>query len=94
MTNTAQAVLMISGALAAGYAVAALFFLRFYRDTRDRLFLYFAVAFGLLSVQRVTLAWASQHDQGTLIYYLVRLAAFLIILAAIIDKNRPRAKRD
>ena len=91
MTNDAL-VLLISGALAAGYAVAALFFLRFYRDTRDRLFLYFAVAFALLTVQRVTLAWAAQTGRGTAVHYVIRLAAFLIILAAIIDKNRPRAQ--
>lgn len=87
--NNVAAVLMISGLLAAGYAVAGLFFLRFYRDTRDRLFLFFAVAFGLLTIQRITIPWAAQHEQGTTIFYLLRLAAFLIILAAIIDKNRP-----
>lgn len=88
--NIAGAVLLISGVLAAGYAVAALFFLRFYRDTRDRLFLYFAVAFAMLTIQRITIPWAAQHEQGTTIFYMMRLAAFLIILAAIIDKNRPR----
>jgi membrane-associated PAP2 superfamily phosphatase len=92
MSSSVAAVLVISGVLSAGYAVAALFFARFYRDTRDRLFLYFAVAFGLLAVQRVTLAWASHNGDATLVYYIVRLAAFLIILAAIVDKNRPRAR--
>ena len=45
----------MAGAIIAGYAVAALLFLRFWRDTRDRLFATFAGAFALLSVQRALL---------------------------------------
>ena len=79
---------LIAGALAAGYAVAGLFFLRFWSRTRDRLFLMFAVAFWLLSVQRIaTVVTASWLEDSTSLYVL-RLVAFLIILVAIIDKNR------
>lgn len=79
---------LISGTLAAGYAVVALFFLRYWATSRDRLFLMFAGAFGLLSVQRVAISLTESwmEDQSTL--YLIRLVAFLLILAAIIDKNR------
>ncbi len=76
---------LISGVLVAGYLVAALFFLRFRRETGDRLFLVFSVAFALLAVQRLALALTTRDE--TLIYGL-RLLAFLLILAAIIDKNR------
>ncbi len=79
---------LIAGALAAGYAVASLFFLRFYRDTRDRLFVMFSIAFLLLAVQRVVLAIVSDDQEFTPWVYGLRLIAFLIILAAIIDKNR------
>jgi hypothetical protein len=79
---------VLSGALVAGYAVAALFFLRFWRDTRDQLFVLFAAAFGLLSLQRIALAWAAITERDTMIYYILRLAAFLLILVAIINKNR------
>jgi uncharacterized membrane protein len=76
---------LISGVLVAGYLVAALFFLRFRRETGDRLFLVFSVAFAILAVQRMALALTTRNE--TLIYGL-RLLAFLLILAAIIDKNR------
>ena len=80
--------LVISGALIMGYLVAATFFIRFWRVTADRLFGMFGTAFLLLALQRVALvAW--QGSTGTTIWlYALRLLAFLIILAAIIDKNR------
>jgi hypothetical protein len=79
---------LISGALFAGYSVAALFFLRFWVTSRDRLFAMFAAAFGILAVQRIALALTRTvvEDQSTL--YLLRLLAFIIILVAIVDKNR------
>ncbi len=76
---------LISGILVAGYLVAALFFLRFRRETGDRLFLVFSIAFAILAVQRLALALTTRSE--TLIYGL-RLLAFVLILAAIIDKNR------
>ncbi|HEX8391157.1 MAG TPA: DUF5985 family protein [Longimicrobium sp.] len=79
---------LIAGALAAGYAVASLFFARFYRETRDRLFVMFSVAFLLLALQRVVLALVSDDPALLPWVYGLRLVAFVIILAAIIDKNR------
>ncbi|HEX5972926.1 MAG TPA: DUF5985 family protein [Gemmatimonadaceae bacterium] len=88
MTNTQQAALFISGLLTSGYAVAALFFLRFWRRTGDRLFAFFSASFALLVVQRVLLAWAASGNVDADWLYLVRLLAFALILFAIIDKNR------
>lgn len=82
---------IIAGALAMGYAVAGTFFLRFWRDTSDRLFALFALAFALLAVQRLLLAMFQEHPFAPNLY-LVRLAAFVIILLAIIDKNRARRR--
>jgi hypothetical protein len=79
---------MLSGMLVAGYVVTALFFLRFWRQTRDRLFACFAAAFALLAVQRVALYSATVEGADTTWLYVVRLAAFLLILWAIVDKNR------
>ena len=79
---------VIAGALAMAYAVAGLFFLRFWKRTHDRLFAIFASAFWLLGVQRVGLAAAAYHDFDTTWLYGLRLLAFVLILAAIIDKNR------
>ena len=79
---------LISGALMMGYFVVGLYFLRFWRDTRDRLFGIFAAAFWLLAAQRAALALSDDPMGEQLLLYSVRLLAFVLILAAIIDKNR------
>lgn len=88
MSAHASTILMLSGALVAGYLVAALFFLRFWRETRDRLFGYFAGSFALLALQRIALEWSVMRHADTTANYLLRLAAFVMILIAIVDKNR------
>lgn len=80
----------ISGVLLMGYAVSALFFARFWRETGDRLFLGFTAGFALLAIQRASLAFAHLLPLSPTWYYVVRLLAFLVILAAIVDKNRAR----
>ena len=79
---------LIAGALAAGYAVAGLFFAKFWSRTRDRLFAMFAVAFWLLAIQRLAIVLSERWLEDTTPFYVLRLAAFLLILFAIIDKNR------
>lgn len=79
---------VLAGAVTAGFVVAALFFLRFWRDTRDSLFLFFATAFLLLGVSQLVLALGSVPDEYRAWVYLGRLAAFLLILAGILRKNR------
>jgi membrane-associated PAP2 superfamily phosphatase len=78
----------LSGAVALGFAACALFFLRFWRRTREELFLAFAIAFLLLGVGQTILALASipTEERGAL--YLIRLAAFALILVAIYRKNQ------
>jgi hypothetical protein len=81
-----------AGAIAMGFAIAGLFFLRFWRQTRDRLFAFFAVAFVILAVNRVgTGVFPVNEEQGDHLYW-VRFFAFLMILLAIIDKNRSRKR--
>lgn len=80
---------IMAGAIVMGYAVAGLFFLRFWRETRDRLFLAFAVAFWMLGIQRMALIVVPEPAVDTVTsLYLIRLAAFVLILLAILDKNR------
>jgi hypothetical protein len=84
--------MFLRGAIAMGNLVAGLFFLRFWRQTHDRLFLIFAAAFGLLSLGRVAVVLFG-HDVSearTSLVYLIRLVAFVLIIAAIVDKNRAR----
>jgi hypothetical protein len=78
----------LMGAIAMASCAAALFFLRFWRETRDRLFAIFAVSFLLLGVTRIGLVWQGAQAEGLTHWYWVRLAAFLLILLAIADKNR------
>jgi hypothetical protein len=79
---------LISGATAAGYSVCALFFLRFWRTTRDRLFVVFSAAFWLLALQRLALGLLEPLEEWRTGWYLLRLLAFLLILGALVDKNR------
>ena len=79
---------LVTGAIVMGYAVTGLFFLRFWRQTRDRLFLIFAMSFWLQGLQRLALAVTSPLFETDTGFYLVRLFAFLLILGAIVDKNR------
>ncbi len=78
----------MSGAIVTGYAVACAFFLKFWRQTHDRLFAIFALAFATLAVQRIALAFASWEGERQVQIYSVRLLAFVLILGAIIDRNR------
>jgi hypothetical protein len=78
----------MAGASAVLAAVAALFFLRFWRMSGDRFFLLFALAFAVLAGNRIALT-VIPREQDTWIYTL-RLIAFAVIIVAIVDKNRPR----
>jgi hypothetical protein len=78
----------LMGSIAMASVVAALFFLRFWRDTGDRLFLIFAASFFLLAATRIGLALSQVHSEGQTHWYWVRLVAFVLILLAIVDKNR------
>src|SRR5262245_41679483 len=76
------------GALVMGSFVVGLFFLRYWRATRDRLFALFALAFWALGVNWLGLALLATTHEARTAFYLVRLVAFLLILGAIVDKNR------
>jgi putative Ca2+/H+ antiporter (TMEM165/GDT1 family) len=80
--------LFLNGATFMGCIVAAVYFLRFWRETRDRLFVLFAIAFAVLAMNRAALALSHLTAESTPYFYLVRLAAFLLIAFAVIDKNR------
>jgi Family of unknown function (DUF5985) len=78
----------VSGATMAASLVIAVFFFRYWSQTRDRLFLGFALGFAVFAVSRLILAFLEEDDEGRVFVYGLRLLAFLLILAAIIDKNR------
>lgn len=78
----------LSGAVAAGFFVAGLFFLRFWKRTRDSLFVAFAFAFWLLGLTQALLALTDIPVEERSWLYLLRLAAFSLILVSIGLKNR------
>lgn len=82
------------GVLAMASSVAALFFLRFWRESRDRLFGFFALAFAGLAANWVGLAIIDHpNNEARQEYaYVVRLLAFVILIIGIIDKNRRRGR--
>lgn len=81
----------LSGIIIMGCWIAGLFFLKFWRKSRERLFLFFAMAFWLLGCERIIpIAIADPRTEPHTFIYLIRLVAFALILYAIIDKNRSR----
>ncbi|HVB35916.1 MAG TPA: DUF5985 family protein [Candidatus Acidoferrales bacterium] len=66
---------------------AGVFFLKFWRHTRDSLFLAFAIAFIVEGLNRAAVLFAARPNEGSPLIYIVRLFAFLLILAAILKKN-------
>lgn len=84
--------LMLLGAIAMASLVAGLFFLRFWRDTRDRLFLWFAISFLIEGLNRAALGLSEDPNEGRPFFYFVRFLSFLLILIAIVQKNLPSGK--
>ena len=78
----------LSGAIVMGFLVAGLFFLRFWTRTRESLFIAFALAFWLLGLMQALLVFADIPDEERSWLFLLRLAAFALILASIALKNR------
>lgn len=76
------------GIIVTASLVTAAFFFRFWRKTRDSFFLSFAAAFAIEGVNRIAFLAIDQPSEGSPAIYLVRLVAFLLILVAIIAKNR------
>lgn len=84
------------GIALATFAFSAVFFLKFWKASRDKFFLYFCTACGLLAFERfvilcVTYQHVGPHQAEISIWvYLIRLFAFSVIMGAIIEKNRSR----
>lgn len=69
-------------------AIAGAFFLKFWRKTGDLLFLGFAAAFIIEGINRISFLFLPQPNEGSPLVYTVRLFSYLLILAAIVHKNR------
>jgi hypothetical protein len=78
----------LSGAITMGFLVAGFFFLRFWKRTRESLFLAFAAAFWLLGLDQALLTFTNIPVEERSWLFLLRLAAFSLILVSIWRKNR------
>jgi hypothetical protein len=81
---------LVQGAIAMACAVASLCFYRFWGQTRDRFFLFFAVSFAIAAVERVALGLSRTTVEGEPLFYVLRLVTHALIIVAIVDKNRRR----
>ncbi|HEX4004677.1 MAG TPA: DUF5985 family protein [Acidobacteriaceae bacterium] len=88
MTHKAAIDAFLLGVIATSSLLSGLFFLRFWRDTRDSLFLNFALAFIIEGINRSVMMLSSHPNEASPWVYLVRTFAFLLILAGIVHKNR------
>jgi len=76
------------GIIATASIVASAYFLKFWRQTRDPLFLSFACAFLIEGINRTCFLFVESPESGSVILYSVRLASYLVILGGIAYKNR------
>ncbi len=86
--------IFLCGMITACNWVAALMFCRFWRQTRDRFFLYFSIAFIVFGLTRVPRAFLDPHGAWAIYTFVVRVIANVAILMAILDKNLQSSKRD
>jgi hypothetical protein len=75
------------GVIAASSLAIGLYFLKFWRSTRDAFFLSFGAAFLIEALNRCTFLFFERPSEASPWIYLVRLISFLLILTAILKKN-------
>jgi hypothetical protein len=76
------------GVIVAASLTAGAFFLKFWKQTRDTLFLGFGAAFIIEGINRLAFLFLEHPNEGDPALYLVRLFSYLVLLAAIVNKNR------
>ena len=81
----------LQGFSVAAAFVAGLIFLRFWRESRDRLFVHFAIGFWLIGASWAALGvFGAPAEEARPYVYGLRLVAFLLIVTGIVVKNRSR----
>ncbi len=75
------------GVIATTSVTAGLFFLKFWKKTRDSLFLAFGASFIIEGLNRCAVLFVQKPNEGSPWIYLVRLLSTLLILVAILRKN-------
>ena len=85
---TVRLVPFVLGGIVMASLAISLFFVRFYRETRDPLFLYFAAAFAVEAINRTVLAFQATPNEASPYLYIMRAFAYSLILVGIYRKNR------
>jgi hypothetical protein len=88
MNNAAVSSLLL-GAIAASSFAIGLFFLKFWRSSRDRFYLLFSASFLIESINRAAIGTVGLNEYEQL-HYCIRFVAYGLIVIAIWDKNRRR----
>ena len=83
---------LLAGAIAMASLTIALFFVRFWRSSGDRFFLYFALSFAIEGLHRIYAVMRDNGGEDSPLHYLIRLLAYGLIIWAILEKNLPRRK--
>jgi len=96
MFNPISIILVLSGITTATFAASGIFFLKFYKTSRDPFYLFFCLSCWLLSIERIAILTfigpAQTNGESSPWVYLIRLVAFSLIVIAIVNKNRTRKK--
>jgi hypothetical protein len=79
---------MLNGAIAMASLVIAMFFLHYWARTRDRFFLLFSLSFFIQCLNRVLMVELPGASESSALFYSIRFFSYLLILFAILDKNR------
>ncbi len=85
--------LMLLGAISMASLTGGMIFLRFWKHTGDSFFLWFAVSFGLEGINRAALGLSGDPNEAEPFYYIVRFISYLLIVIAIVAKNRKTKQR-
>jgi hypothetical protein len=88
---TTDHVAFVQAIAATAAFINGVFFFRFWRESGDRLFWLFAAAFWLLGSSWALLGWFSPTEETRPYVYAIRLLAFVLIVVAIVQKNRESA---
>jgi hypothetical protein len=91
--HTEELRVFLLGVLAMGDLIAGLLFVRYWKHTHDRLFIYFAVSFGMESVCRFLLIYTTYNSESEPLVYGLRLLSYGVILLGIADKNHLTLKK-
>ena len=88
---THDVTIFLQGISSMGAYASGLFFLRFWRESRDSLFAFLGAAFFLLGLSWTLLALFAPAEDARPYIYGLRLVAFTLIILGTVIKNRGSA---